>query len=213
MAKKLTAEARELERRNTVQVYAGAAGTQQRLHCKLSGSTVFLYTSARGRPCVLAWRGAAIKPSANYSFATTERRARWAAEFLRGTADQAKRRAEQDAERRAKLATPHGLKLGDVLMNSWGYDQTNIDYYEVTKLVGGRTIEIRKIGAHSEASGDMQGYCVPAVGQYIGEPMRKRVDERDAVKIHSWGSWAHKLEPKVIAGAKFYRVDHWTAYH
>ena len=29
-----------------------------------------------------------------------------------------------------------GLKVGDVLRSSWGYDQTNVDYYEVVELVG-----------------------------------------------------------------------------
>lgn len=30
--------------------------------------------------------------------------------------------------------TEANLKIGDILYSSWGYDQTNIDFYEVVKL-------------------------------------------------------------------------------
>lgn len=37
------------------------------------------------------------------------------------------------AERRSERSKGHDLKLGDILYASWGYDQTNIDYYKVVK--------------------------------------------------------------------------------
>ena len=35
-----------------------------------------------------------------------------------------------------------GLKVGDYLYESWGYDQTNIDFYKVTELVGKSSVKI-----------------------------------------------------------------------
>ena len=100
-----------------------------------------------------------------------------------------------------------------MLRSSWGYDQTNIDYYEVTRLLGKSMVEIRKIGAQSIESGHMTGECVPRPGHYTGEPMRKTVSTYDgqSVRIASYVS-ACKIEPCEVAGVKVWPVDHWTAY-
>ncbi len=39
------------------------------------------------------------------------------------------------------------LQAGDILSASWGYDQTNVDFYQVTRLIGNQSVEIRKIHA------------------------------------------------------------------
>lgn len=35
--------------------------------------------------------------------------------------------------RRAESNAGHSLKVGDVITNSWGYDQTNVDWYVITR--------------------------------------------------------------------------------
>ena len=40
----------------------------------------------------------------------------------------------------------NSLQIGSILYASWGYDQTNIDFYEVTKLIGRTTLELRELG-------------------------------------------------------------------
>lgn len=47
---------------------------------------------------------------------------------------------ESLSERRQRVATwraeankPHTLKVGDIITNSWGYDQTNVDWYRITR--------------------------------------------------------------------------------
>ena len=39
---------------------------------------------------------------------------------------------------------PHSLKVGDILYCSWGYDQTNVDYFKVSEVIGKRKIKIPK---------------------------------------------------------------------
>jgi integrating conjugative element membrane protein (TIGR03745 family) len=73
------------------------------------------------------------------------------------------------------LAQPHGLKVGYVLSASWGYEQTNIDYYEVTALVGRRSVEVREIAQELKETGNMLGECRPTKGKFIGKPLVKRV--------------------------------------
>jgi len=38
----------------------------------------------------------------------------------------------------------HNIKPGDIFYNSWGYEQTNIDFYQVVKTTA-KTITLRKI--------------------------------------------------------------------
>ena len=35
--------------------------------------------------------------------------------------------------------------VGDIFKVSWGYEQTNIDYYQYISITGKRSVEIRKI--------------------------------------------------------------------
>jgi len=46
--------------------------------------------------------------------------------------------------RRAKRYQPHTLVVGDVLVSSWGYDQTNVDFYEVRRCVGKTEVDVAK---------------------------------------------------------------------
>jgi hypothetical protein len=48
------------------------------------------------------------------------------------------------AEIRAYKEPRHNIKIGDIFYNSWGYDQTNIDFYQVVKTTA-KTITLRQI--------------------------------------------------------------------
>lgn len=173
------------------------------------GLEVYL-TESDGRPYAVGFVGKAGKPAFNFRFRSDERRAAYIAEFIKAQRERAERTAKRRKERNE---FQHTLKVGDVLRHSWGYEQTNIDYFEVVAVIG-KMVDIRPIAyGASEETAWMQGKCIPAPGQYTGPAMRKRVQEGNAVKIHSWGSYAHPVTPRVIAGAKVYSADHWTAYH
>jgi hypothetical protein len=57
----------------------------------------------------------------------------------------------------------HGFKNGDILVCSWGYDQTNVDFYQVTRILP-KSIEIRAIDKHYEEKGYMCGDSIPLPG-------------------------------------------------
>jgi len=48
---------------------------------------------------------------------------------------------------------PHTLKVGDILYCSWGYDQTNVDYFKVSEVIGKRKIKIVGLGTNAESDG------------------------------------------------------------
>ena len=53
-------------------------------------------------------------------------------------------------ERKKERLKPHTLKVGDILCSSWGYDQTNVDFYIVTEVVGKNSVKIAKVSNITE---------------------------------------------------------------
>lgn len=160
-----------------------------------------VYFFEQNGPCICAYRGRAKKPALYVRYKSEERRDEAAAEFLNGTM---KRKANR------RTTGERALQVGDVLRSMWGYEQTNIDYYLVTRLVGKCSVEIVQIGKQSHSDEYMQGTCIPDPENIIGKPFTKRADG-DNVRISSFQS-ASKAETKVIAGATIYSADRWTAY-
>lgn len=160
----------------------------------------------------IAFHGKAQKPAWHYHFSSTERRDARVADFVAGHLEH---QARKDAKRKEKAEWQHGLKLGDVFQCSWGYDQTNIDYYEITK-VSGKSVEVREIAQLRETTAWEQGECVPAPGHYISEP-RRMIPQRGyngapVLAVYSFAS-AHLVAPlEVVPGVKVFQPRHWTAY-
>lgn len=205
-------------RRSIVQFHATHA---QRMLCKTGDAEAFVWTDTESRPRAIAWLGRSMHPysgngghGAAYRFKTAEARAQWVSECFRRATAHAERTAKDRAEKASQRAKPHALQVGDVLRSSWGYDQTNIDYYQVTALIGTTMVEYRKIGAQSEATGHMTGNSVPAPGAFIGPAKRARVSDygkRDSIKVLSFAS-AYKMEAVTVAGIACYNPSGWTAY-
>ncbi|MCH9730656.1 MAG: hypothetical protein K0U84_13445 [Actinomycetia bacterium] len=98
--------------------------------------------------------------------------------------------------------TTRNLSVGDVLRCSWGYEQTNVDFYEVTRLAGKLSADLRPIAQTRESTGDMTGYASPEPGNYTGPAFRRRVND-DSVRISSY-SFARKCAPDERA--------YWSSY-
>lgn len=183
----------------------------RRVQHKHSSAVAYVYEH-NGQLCAVAFHGRAQKPDWRYRFGPSNPTI--AAVRENYVNRHFARWQEIEGSRQRRKAEPHQLKPGDVLRASWGYDQTNIDYYEVIKLIGASMVEIREIeGASANdggPGGDMTGQCVPLPGAYKGEPMRKRADG-DGVKIASY-AWARKVEPQIIAGVPVYPSSRWSSY-
>lgn len=66
------------------------------------------------------------------------------------------------------------LVAGTILASSWGYDQTNVDFYRVEK-VKGDWVTLQQIASHEEGDG-WTGKVVPADPQKpIDEPFRRKI--------------------------------------
>lgn len=71
------------------------------------------------------------------------------------------------------------MKENDILECSWGYDQTNVDFYKVLKVKNGWAT-VQAIGTSEESDGGfMTGMATPNLSK-TGRTFRR--------KIHNWGN-------------------------
>jgi hypothetical protein len=168
------------------------------------GVAVYMRPRADRGVTVKVFQGKRTKPDFFESFLTEDSaRQRWTGWYNR-IVKWHEKKAERRAERKAEMAKPHDLNVGDVLSASWGYDQTNCNFFEVIRVIGKRTVEIREIGKEKDYAGSMHGVCVPRKGHYIDEPMIKRVNVDGSVKIFTWGVHAYKETPREVGGIQVF---------
>ena len=43
------------------------------------------------------------------------------------------------------MANVFGVKVGDIFKSSWGYDDTNTDFFQVIALVGEQSVRVREV--------------------------------------------------------------------
>ena len=149
---------------------------------------VACYVSRQGKPSARGFRGRALRAAFRYSFASAEHRARWLADW---TKDEAQR-IEEIQKRMAKEKQPHGYQVGDILYSCWGWEQTNINFYEVV-AVRGAVVDIVELRQDREPTLPMQGWCMPRKGDHRGEVLKsKRPNGFGRVRIddvQSAGRW------------------------
>jgi len=121
----------------------------------------YCYESKRG-PALLAYKGRQSKPARYLAFGSVEARDRLLSAFV------AQEEANEASKRERKQAA-HGLAVGDIVYSTWGYEQTNVTFYEVVRLPSGRSATLREIEAETveDAPGSMTGSSTPKPGQYV----------------------------------------------
>lgn len=168
-----------------------------------------LVLASEGGEVVQAFGGRRQAPDFHTCFRSKDR----ADIYVRDWYERIKRREQGKVERREALkCAPNPLQLGDVLKATWGYEQTNVDYYQVIAVLG-KSVEVRAIkGEVVKTTGDMSGQCVPVPNQFIGAAYAKRVGADGAIKVKSSGRWAYKKVSTVVDGARLFEPDSFTTY-
>lgn len=97
-------------------------------------AVVYAYTSGvDGKPAAVAYIGKQSKAYFHYRFMNEAQRAEHVEKFF----GDAKRLCEYKAERKAGKQAAHTIKVGDILYASWGYEQTNINFFQVVAVTKG----------------------------------------------------------------------------
>lgn len=123
------------------------------------------------------WKGKALKPimwlSSQYPEKIEEKYHKVVEAEVQDMALKLDRKLIQAKARAAlKDGSAVPFPVGTILDHSWGWEQTNVDFYQVI-VVKGCTITIQKIRQDTEETGFMSGTTTPRPGEFVGEPIVK----------------------------------------
>ena len=113
---------------------------------------------------------------------------------------EAKAYADRIAARKSKKTDYPEINVGDCLATSWGYEQTNVEFYQVVKRSGKTKVVLRRVASKTiEETSWCSANITPVKDAFISEEEDYRIS-RYGVKIHSsatarktdWDSSHHK---------------------
>lgn len=155
-------------------------------------AVAYLYEH-KGLAAATCFSGRRSKPDVHVAFHRAEDRDERVKEWF-----ERQRRLQQ--RKRARDEYRHGLQVGDVIVNEWGYDQTNVDFYQVVGRTA-KTVTLKRIAAQSipGSAGFMCDRVVPVPGKFLdsgmyGPAIRKRVMPGDRLRFDHGA--AHKWDGK-----------------
>lgn len=145
------------------------------------GSEVYRY-EVGDKPYGMVFGGRRSKPDFHFGFMSQEQREK----KIQGWIDSQEGRAKLTKERRAKLSEPHGFEVGQLFYCSWGYDQTNINYYRLEELKGKCSGRIVPVCSKTVADKGGRGSTYVSPGENIRDwDVLLGIDESDGDK----GKW------------------------
>lgn len=114
------------------------------------------------------------KPVWRYRFKDTTHRDEYINKWFDGVAQHEATKAKRRAEQKNSSSL---IKMGDIFVCSWGYDQTNVDFYQITKIKGTQTVEVTEIASSMPGgeTGFMTGHVIAHPNHFKGKPIIKRV--------------------------------------
>lgn len=151
-------------------------------------------------PVVMIWKGKARKPYANYRFNLALDRERYIKEQIEADEYATRVRAQRKAER-ASNATEmlDRIQVGTILYTSWGYEQTNVEFYQVIERPSRCYAVIRQISRETvKQTGGMSCNVRPVRDAFLedSKPIRKRITDSGVAfesYRHAW-PWDHERD-------------------
>ena len=113
-------------------------------------------------PSYVAYKGRQGKPARFFYFSSAERRDRHLANYI----DQ---QTEFEDVKRARRNVDHGLAIGDIVYATWGYEQTNVDFFQVVRVPSTRSAVVRKLESEiiEDAPASMTGHATAKPDQFV----------------------------------------------
>ena len=128
------------------------------------------------------------KAKFHYKFQSTERLEVYVADEMKYILDQFNRvQAWKNKEKNEKVEGLKNIKVGDIFNATWGYEQTNQDFYQVVgiKTKSNKTLVIRELKVNREYTSDMSGNVTPTKDDFYSEPREIKFDGK-YIKINSF---------------------------
>jgi len=180
---------------------------------KQSDAVAFVYTNRVGQLCARVFYGKCNKAIIACYFRDAGQREKSIKVAFESRRAYLATKAEQRAKR---SAVTNAYKVGDLFKWTWGYDQTNVNYFEVIESKG-RYVTVREIKSKAIENGStMTGRCIPLPGKFIEREEAKRCLAGDgSIRVQPWarGGRAYYLKPeKMIGTVPVYGSDNFSTY-
>jgi len=105
-------------------------------------------------------------------------------------------KAEQAIKNRANV------KVGDIFHTSWGYDQTNVEFFQVIEKPTPARVIVRPISMQSEDASYMSAHVKPIKDSFIGGHKKCTIDYNgNLARVDSHGNTGYSCE----AGKSYYK--------
>ncbi|QIT20016.1 hypothetical protein [Acinetobacter pittii] len=162
---------------------------------------------------VKAYKAKAKKPFLNYRYKSMER----IKEVVKNSIDSEVRYYNQKQEYKAQAAAAtkkfrDELQVGDILSTSWGYEQTNVEFYQVIEKKGAKCT-LREIARRVHHTQWAAGEVSPKPNEFIGEEFTRKI-MNNYVKIHSSANATlHGYTVIPETGTRVYNRVHYSAYY
>ncbi|MDE2232516.1 MAG: hypothetical protein KGJ90_00090 [Patescibacteria group bacterium] len=171
-------------------------------------ATYWHIPSQKNRFHLVGFAGRAEKPTINYTIRNEKELESTIAKFFKSRRGHKELVGKLREERKAFV---HNVKVGDIYRTNWGYDQTNVEFFEVIEIRGKFAV-LRELQQAREGGGP-EGYrCVPQSGLYVepgamnwvdsdyGKPIRRLI-QQGRIKIDdvrtAW-PWGKRVAGTII---------------
>lgn len=185
---------------------------------KASSAIAYIYESG-GKPCARGFQGKADKPNFHHYFATAEKREKHVRAFFQSIREHEQRRKDR---RESRKAFAHSVKVGDIFRTSWGYDQTNVEFFEVVEIKGKHAI-LREIASAGEDNGHGSEKCVAQSGEFLtprykgddrGQPIRRLIHDGHVKidNVRTGYAWGTRGPGGIILGDACHRTSSYAGH-
>jgi len=153
------------------------------------------------KPFAIAYSGKKSKPDFHYDLKTVERKDNYIQEYISSKEKEIdEREAHKRKQKELLLKELNEIVPGKtIIYTSWGYDQTNVDWYLVTGIKG-KTLTLQEIGHDihtSEGYSSMSGNATPNVKKIVGSEFKQSI--RNTLKVNGYYARVWDKLPKYVS--------------
>jgi len=162
---------------------------------------ILIISYNRGKiPIVAIWESKSFKPTFHYRFNKADE----LFQFISEREIQADKREVTNIQRELEYTEKKkGIVVGSILYSSWGYEQTNIDFYEVLERKNDFVI-LQQIGQKRDCGENFndRGNCTADQRVKIGDPFRKKISKYGSINLNSY-SWCGLWDGKSLSWSSY----------
>jgi len=152
---------------------------------RVNGAVVY-YRFVNNRYMAMGWKSdRQVKCEFNYYFTTEEKREEFVTKWFESIVSKDQLKNDNKLKMKAIRDQPNPFKEGDIFCYSWGYEQTNVNFYQVVG-VKSKSVILREIACKS-VNDDAQGLELQSMADYV-IPVKDNFtnNSEEFIKVVKW---------------------------